>query len=45
VALVRADAAADAADLAAADLLGTQVAARHKDGVQRAGGSLSADHG
>ena len=45
VALVRADAVADAADLDAAEVLGTQVAARLKDGVLRAGGSLSADHG
>lgn len=40
VALVRADAVAAAADLAAADALGLQVAARLKDGVQRAGGML-----
>jgi len=44
VALVRANAAASAADLSAADALGLQVAAQLKDGVQRAGGSLNADH-
>ncbi|MDP3702676.1 MAG: hydroxymethylbilane synthase [Hylemonella sp.] len=44
VALVRADAAADAADLDAAEALGTQVAARLKAGVLRVGGSLSPDH-
>jgi len=43
VALVRASAAAAAADLGAADALGLQVAAKLKDGVQRAGGSLHAD--
>lgn len=43
VALVRADAAASVAELSAAETLGTQVAARLKDGVLRAGGSLSTD--
>ena len=44
VALVRARAAATAADLSAADALGLQVAAQLKDGVLRAGGSLNAEH-
>ena len=43
VALVSADATAPAADLAAAEVLGTQVAARLKDGVLRAGGSLDTE--
>jgi hydroxymethylbilane synthase len=43
VALVRADAAADSADLVAAERLGTEVAARLKEGVLRAGGTLDTD--
>jgi len=43
VALVRADAAASVAELSAAETLGTQVAARLKDGVLRAGGSLDTE--
>lgn len=42
IALVRAQAAASVADLVAAEALGLQVAARLKDGVQRAGGTLAA---
>ena len=41
IALVRAKAAAATADLDAADALGLQVAARLKDGVQQAGGTLA----
>ncbi len=43
VALVRADATASVADLFAAETLGSQVAARLKEGVLRAGGSLDTE--
>ena len=43
VALVRADATASVADLSAAEALGSQVAARLKEGVLRAGGSLDTE--
>jgi len=43
VALVCADAAASVAELSAAETLGTQVAARLKGGVLRAGGSLDTE--
>ncbi|MDE2618031.1 MAG: hydroxymethylbilane synthase [Burkholderiales bacterium] len=43
VSLVSADASAPATDLAAAEVLGTQVAARLRDGVLRAGGSLDTE--
>jgi hydroxymethylbilane synthase len=44
VPLVRAQAAAAAAELDAADALGLQVAGRLRAGVERAGGALSAPH-
>ncbi|WP_254606864.1 hydroxymethylbilane synthase [Rhodoferax sp. BAB1] len=43
VALVRADATVSVADLSAAEALGSQVAARLKEGVLRAGGSLDTE--
>ena len=42
--LVRAQAAASVADLAAAEALGLQVARQLKEGVLRVGGSLTATH-